>query len=169
MAEWESYYVIIGTSGAALIGIQFVVMTLIAGRPHRASLEAVDAFSTPTIVLFAGSLTVSAIMSAPWHSPVTASIVLAVCGFAGLLYSATVMQRALRQTDYKPVWQDWMWYVVLPSAAYATLVVQVGFLGSYTPRALSFIAAAALALLLIGIHNAWDSVIHIVMTDDDGT
>lgn len=33
LAEWESFYVIIGSSAGALIGLQFVVMTLIAEMP----------------------------------------------------------------------------------------------------------------------------------------
>ena len=30
---WENFYVIVGSSAGALIGLQFVVMTLIAGMP----------------------------------------------------------------------------------------------------------------------------------------
>ena len=30
---WESFYVIVGSSAGALIGLQFVVMTLLADRP----------------------------------------------------------------------------------------------------------------------------------------
>ena len=30
---WENFYVIVGSSAGALIGLQFVVLTLIAGRP----------------------------------------------------------------------------------------------------------------------------------------
>ena len=30
MTDWQSFYVIVGSSGAALIGIQFVVMALVA-------------------------------------------------------------------------------------------------------------------------------------------
>ena len=31
--EWDSFYVILGGAAAALIGLQFVVLTLIAERP----------------------------------------------------------------------------------------------------------------------------------------
>ena len=31
--EWESFYVIVGAAAGALIGLQFVVMTLLAERP----------------------------------------------------------------------------------------------------------------------------------------
>src|SRR3954468_664181 len=33
VAGWENFYVIVGSSAGALIGLQFVVMTLIATRP----------------------------------------------------------------------------------------------------------------------------------------
>ncbi|PYR18792.1 MAG: hypothetical protein DMF98_25350 [Acidobacteria bacterium] len=32
-AEWDSFYVIVGSAAGALIGLQFVVLTLIAERP----------------------------------------------------------------------------------------------------------------------------------------
>ena len=35
LAQWESFYVIIGSAAGALIGLQFVVMTLIADRPRH--------------------------------------------------------------------------------------------------------------------------------------
>ena len=37
LAAWQSFYVIVGSSGGALIGLQFVVMTLIADKQHRTS------------------------------------------------------------------------------------------------------------------------------------
>ena len=33
LAEWESFYIIVGPSAGALIGLQFVVLTLIGERP----------------------------------------------------------------------------------------------------------------------------------------
>ena len=44
LAGWENFYVIVGSSAGALIGLQFVVMTLIADRPPERSLEAGAAF-----------------------------------------------------------------------------------------------------------------------------
>ena len=50
LATWDSFYVIVGSAAGALIGLQFVVVTLIAQRPMRAAPEASAAFGTPTIV-----------------------------------------------------------------------------------------------------------------------
>jgi lipid-A-disaccharide synthase-like uncharacterized protein len=40
MSDWASFYVLVGSSGAALIGMQFVVMTLIASRDERPTTDA---------------------------------------------------------------------------------------------------------------------------------
>ncbi len=159
---WGNFYVIVGSSGGALIGIQFVVITLIAGMRRRAE-GAVSAFATPTVVHFAGALLVSAIMSAPWPALALAEAALAACGLGGLAYAVVVIRRARRQTDYEPVWEDWLWYLILPCVAYLDLFLSALFLRSRTEAALYAIAAAALGLLLIGVHNAWDSVTHLVL------
>jgi hypothetical protein len=168
LTAWGSFYVIVGSSGGALIGLQFVVITLIADRRHLATPDALSAFGTPTVVHFAAALLVSATMSAPWHTLVAPSAALVICGLAGLAYCAIIVGRARRQKDYELVREDWFWYVVMPSAAYATLTVAAGLLCADPQLALDGIAAAALGLLFIGIHNAWDSVTHIVVSTPDG-
>ena len=65
-AAWESFYVIVGSSGGALIGLQFVVITLLADRHHQTTTGCLSAFATPTVVHLAGALLIAAIMSAPW-------------------------------------------------------------------------------------------------------
>ena len=49
-AKWDTFYVIVGSAAGALIGLQFVVMILIAERPPLRAAEAGAAFGTPTIV-----------------------------------------------------------------------------------------------------------------------
>jgi hypothetical protein len=56
----------------------------------------------------------------------------------------------------------------LPCSAYATLTVAAIYLGTNTYIALFVIAAAALGLLLMGIHNAWDTVTQIVVPSSHG-
>ncbi len=163
LSAWESYYVIVGSSGAALIGLQFVVVTLIAGMRRYADAGSLSAFGTPTVVHLSGALLVSAIMSAPWPSPAPAAVALAVCGLGGLAYGAVVVRRARRQSGYEPVWEDWVWFAILPAGVYLALALGALFLGAATGAALFVIGAAALGLLLIGIHNAWDTVTHLVV------
>lgn len=167
-SAWENFYVIVGSSGGALIGLQFVVITLVAARPGPTMSGGLSAFATPTVVHFAGALVVSAIMSVPWPSAAALSIAVAIAGLVGLAYGAVIVRRTRRQTSYEPIWEDWLWYSVLPCICYAALAIS-GLLPTPGESRLFVIGAAALGLLLIGIHNAWDSVTHIVVHGPDGT
>jgi len=161
LSEWESFYVIVGSSGAALVGLQFVVITLIADRQALASRETLNAFGTPTVVHFVGALVLSAVMSAPWPTLGAISTTLAVCGLAGLLYALIVTRRASRQEGYTPDREDWWWYVLTPCGIYATLLIAATFLPGHPQAALFVVAAVVLSLLLIGIRNAWDTVTYV--------
>ena len=163
LVAWESFYVIVGSSGAALTGLQFVVMALIAESNKRNSAQQIDAFGTPTIIHFCAVLLVSAILSAPWHALSSVSLALSTCGAAGVVYGVIVVRRARRQTGYRPVLEDWLWHAVFPLIAYASLLVAAIMLRSYAQRVLFVIGATALLLLFIGIHNAWDTVAYIVV------
>ena len=47
VSEWANFYVIVGSSAGALIGLQFVVITLLADMPReRGVAEASSAFPT---------------------------------------------------------------------------------------------------------------------------
>jgi len=169
LSSWESFYVIVGSSGGALIGLQFVVITLLESRRRLADSASVGAFATPTVVHFAGALIVAAIMSAPWPSLFPASIALTVCGIDGLIYCGIVVRRARRQTTYQPVVEDWIWYLILPCASYGALALSVVFFMRRSSQVELFVVgAAALSLLVIGIHNAWDSITHIVTSTPRG-
>jgi len=164
LSAWESFYVIVGSSSAALIGLQFVVMTLIADMQWAATAESIRAFGTPTIVHFGSALVVSAILSAPWPSLFPASIALAACGLAGLAYSATAIRRARKQTAYVPVWEDWFFYGIMPCALYVVLALTAVFLRTATQIDMFVVGGVTLGLLLLGIRNAWDTVTHIVVS-----
>lgn len=159
LAGWENFYVIVGSSAGALIGLQFVVITLIAGRPMvRGQAQAGDAFATPTIIHFGAVLLLSGVASAPWHGLSGATLVWALMGLTGAVYEIIVVRRMRTQRIYRPQLEDWLFHVVLPFAAYATLVGSASLARSRAHGAMFAIAAAALLLLFVGIHNAWDAV-----------
>jgi len=164
LSEWESFYVIVGSSGGALIGLQFVVMTLMAERQSMAKPGALSAFGTPTVVHLTGALVLSAIMSAPWPSLLPVSIAIAMCGGGGLTYAIVAIFRARRQHAYAPVFEDWFWYAAMPCVTYGALAIAAFLLQRASEAGLFVVAATSLALLLIGIHNAWDTVTHVVLS-----
>jgi hypothetical protein len=119
----ENFYVIVGSSAGALIGLQFVVLTLIAERPPLRAAEAGAAFATPTIFHFGVVLLLSAIVSVPWHEIGMVSLLWGLMGFGGIVYTVIVSRRLRVQTTYKPVFEDWLFQVLLPCAAHAMAVV----------------------------------------------
>lgn len=159
LSGWENFYVIVGSSAGALIGLQFVVITLIANRPIApGQAQAGDAFSTPTIVHFGTVLLLSAALSAPWHSNRAAVVFLGLLGLTGAAYSIVVTRRLRVQTAYQPQFEDWLFHALLPFAAYAMLAASAYATRSNAHEAMFCVAGAALLLLFIGIHNAWDAV-----------
>ena len=161
---WESFYVIVGSSAGALTGLQFVVMALIAeAGPSRDRKHSISAFGSPNVVHFCAALLVSAIFSAPWGGLGPAGKAGALFGTIGFIYSVIVLRRTLRQRAYKPVLEDWIWHAALPMLAYAALVYSGLALSRGSADALYVVGAATLLLVFIGIHNAWDTIMYIVV------
>src|SRR5437764_8884962 len=164
LTDWNSFYVIVGSSAGALIGLQFVVIALIAETPDaRADAQAGAAFSTPSVVHFAVVLLLSAIISAPWHTISAVGVVWGLMGISGIVYALIVARRMRLQTAYRPVFEDWLFHALLPLAAYAILAVSAYVAQSHARPALFLVAAATLLLLFVGIHNAWDAVTYHVL------
>ncbi|MGH9422737.1 MAG: hypothetical protein ACRD3J_22380, partial [Thermoanaerobaculia bacterium] len=164
LLAWDNFYVIVGSSAGALTGLQFVVMALISDLRKPANSDQIGAFGTPTIVHFCVVLTLSAVVSAPWPSLSIPSGILGVAGAVGLLYVVIVALRAARQEGYSPVFEDWLWHTILPFVSYALLLGASILMSRNTTPALFMIATMAMLLLLVGIHNAWDTVTFIVVT-----
>jgi len=163
LKAWESFYVIVGSSAGALTGLQFVVLTLISESGMiRGSTATLAAFGSPNVVHFCLALLLSAIMSSPWQGVGPAGVAIALCGAGGLIYSIVVLRRALRQKDYKPVLEDWIWHDAIPILAYAALILSGVRLSRGSADTLFTVGGAALALVFVGIHNAWDTVTYVM-------
>jgi uncharacterized membrane protein len=68
------------------------------------------------------------------------------------------------------MWEDWLFHFVLPLAAYAILVLSAFAAPSHVREALFGVGTAALLLLFIGIHNAWDAIAyHVLVNKEDRT
>ena len=155
---WGNFYVIVGSSAGALIGLQFVVITLIAERPMIGGAQAGSAFATPTVVHFGVVLMLSAIGSVPWTGIAVVTLLWGLVGISGVMYALIVARRMRVQNAYQPVFEDWLFHVLLPFAAYLALGVSAWTAHSHVHASLLLVGAAALLLLFIGIHNAWDAV-----------
>lgn len=163
IGPWENFYVITGSSAAALTGLMFVVITLVAGVERlRRQPDGISTFSTPNVVHFCTALFVSAVLSAPWHVLVHPAVLLGLTGLYGMVYVGRVMVR-MRVHDYSPDIEDWSWYACLPFLAYAVLAVSATLLPRVPVETLFAVAGVTITLIFIGIHNAWDVVTFITI------
>ena len=156
---WQNFYVIVGSSAGALIGLQFVVMTLIANMPiARSDAQAGDVFTTPTVVHFGAVLLLSVVASVPWDGIAAVAVLCGLLGLSGVVYVVLVARRLRLQTTYRAVFEDRLCHVLLPFTAYGILVASAIAASSHPRPALFLVGTAALLLLFIGIHNAWDVI-----------
>jgi hypothetical protein len=163
LTEWDSFYVILGSAAGALIGLQFVVMTLIAERPPKRAAEGSSTFATPTTIYFSAVLLITALVRVPWTARWQLSASCALVGFIGMMYVAIVIRKMVIQQAYQPVVEDWAFHALVPFIAFAAMAVAGVELNSYFLSSTFAIAGAVLLLLFTGIHNAWDAVVfHVV-------
>src|SRR3989454_6705761 len=109
----------IGSSAAALTGLQFVVIVL-GAEARSVRVPELGAFGTPTVVHFCAVLLISAILSVPWRAIGSGGLALGARGVGGITYMVGVIRRARGQKRHAPVLEDWLWHCAPPLLAYAT-------------------------------------------------
>ncbi len=163
LVPWSSFYVMIGSSAAALTGLMFVVITLVNRVEGSKTSDGIATFSTPTVLHFSAALLVSAILAAPWQSLVAPGTLLGIAGFCGVVSALRTMKRTRRLSTYDPDLEDWISYAILPLLGYGTILAGAILLLTVWTQALYAIAGGAVFLIFIGIRNAWDTVTYIAI------
>jgi hypothetical protein len=161
LKDWETFYFMLGSAGAGLIGLLFVVVTLTAGFDQSRTTFGAKLYLTPTAFHFAVVLTMSAVVIAPGLPDVATAIILAVVALGGLaiaVRSCLGIRRPPPPGLETPHWTDFWMYGVAPGAIYVGIGGACILLGMTSPLAGFALAALLLTLLLVGIRNAWDLV-----------
>src|SRR5437016_36182 len=90
LSQWESFYVIVGSSGAGLTGLMFVVITLAADSSVPRTPETLNAFGTPNVIHFVAVLFIAAV-----------SLLLLGIGIHNAWDTVTYLATQPRETDNK--------------------------------------------------------------------
>ena len=155
---WHEFYLLLGTSAAALTGLMFVVVSIspetIATRPFAG----IRAFVSPTVVYFTTVLVVSGAMMAPHLGLRPLALLLGLGGIAGLAYMLWIdAHRQWREAKLEG--DDWFWYIGMPALSYLLLLI-VGIALWFDKAFGAWMLAFAMVLLLVtGIRNGWDLAI----------
>src|ERR1051325_7635808 len=123
--NWQSFYMLMGTTAATLTGLMFVATTLLAGlNPHVETANAgISAFNTPIVAQFCAVLLLAGIFSAPWQTFSVISLLLGLLSGGMVLYQIIVIWRMWRMPHYQSTLEDWLWYIVLPLLADILFIV----------------------------------------------
>jgi hypothetical protein len=156
LEAWSNFYVIVGSSAAGLTGLSFVVIALMSDA-QVVRMWGLRAFVTPIVMHFGSALWLSALLCIPGHTAQSVAACMIVSGAILSTYGVTTTLRMYRgRATYQPVMEDWIWNATLPLLCYIGLLVAGVLALQRTAAALYIIGAAALTLLFVGVHNAWD-------------
>lgn len=162
--DWQSFYILVGTSAATLVGLMFVAISVGSRVVTPKDLPALRVYLSPTIVHFLTVLVTSAAVLFPTLPRALLGALLVVAGLANCgraLIGLPVMRRS------HPDVHDWVWYLLVPLVSYLLFVATGIGLFLRVGQAASGLAVATLLLLVAGIRNAWDLVIFRVVPADE--
>lgn len=163
LTAWGNFYLLVGTSAAALTGLTFIAVTFVGESRDGGAQQAIPAFTTPTVVHFGSALLLSALLVVPWPALSPLALLIGFTGLGGMGYTVLVIRRQRQQEAYDPVVEDWLWYSALPFLAYLALIVAALLLPGNPTTTLFGISAIVMLHLFIGIRNAWDVVTYVAV------
>lgn len=157
--DWENFYLIVGPSAAALIGLMFVVVTLSTGRDRQQFELGKHFYTSPIVWHLAVVLLLSGAAVAPTIGPGPFGLATAAVSVVGLglgIRSAIGIARN-RLTGADSLFDMW-WYGIIPAAAYVGLGASAIATLAGMSWSATAVAAALMVLLLVSIHAEWDLV-----------
>jgi hypothetical protein len=155
---WQSFFGVLGSAAATLIGLLFVVVTLTAGRSASTGNAAgTQVFTSPVVFHFVSVLAISALALAPGDEEIFKCLLMTGWGIVGLLYSVGLAWRITRLKNLSH-WTDFWYYGVAPATAYLALSIANCATWLHTKHAPFLEGFSLLALLVVAIRNAWDLV-----------
>ena len=158
--RWGEFYLLAGSAAAVLIGLIFVVVTLMSDRPRSSVLTGSKLYMGPVVLQVSFVLALSAAALTPGISARAFAALAAVVALWGLVrgVQSIVGIGALKGTPGAPHWTDRWFYGVFPSLLYVALAAGAAGLWGRQGWAVHGVAAVTTAVLLLSIRNEWDLV-----------
>jgi hypothetical protein len=166
---WGEFYLLAGSAAAVLIGLLFVVMTLMQDRSRSQIMTGSKLYMGPIVLQVSFVLVLSAAALVPRITPQEFGLlagIIALWGMARGVLSIVGIRR-LKNSNDPPYWSDHWCYGVVPGTIFVLLgIVALGF-WMELEWAKYVLAAVITALLLCAIRNEWDLVTWLAPRPDD--
>ena len=166
--DWDDFYLLIGSAGAALIGLLFVVATLSRSQDQQGAVSASDVFITPVVFHFTVILALSGLALAPGLAPLVAGAGVGAAAACGITYSGLTVGRLRSGKVSAPHWSDVWFYGVAPLVLYLAMGAVAVALTASAVGAAFWMGAVLMLLLMVCIRNAWDLVTYLAPRKDGG-
>ena len=168
LRSWQTFYLLVGTAAATLVGLMFVTISLGSRLMTRQSLPALRTYVSPTLIHFIYVLITATVVVIPTVTRTLLGILLLFVGFVSCGRSLSGLPLMRRQHREQSIdMHDWVWYLLAPSASYLLFVATGIGLLLRVSQALNGLALASIVLLVVGIRNAWDMVVHVVLLQSE--
>lgn len=168
---WDSFYLLVGGGAGAFISTMFVVATLMGDVEQRRQDDGRQVFITPVVFHFGVVFVVSVLTAVPHLTQGTLGLILAFGSALGVGYAVTTLMR-LRKLDwegfYAPDFSDSFFYGIAPITIYLLLGLAAGYVWFAPTDAPYMIGWLTLALISMGIRNAWDLATALVQRKQEG-
>jgi len=162
LQQWSSFFSITSAASATLLGLLFVVITIAPGvGRHLASKSRVHL--TPAVIYLTSVLIMSAVLTIPNHTPLSAFICISIMCVFGLLYIGSLA--VLRSQLYQGGFERYR-YAGVPLLAYAVLLSGGVALRRGGQVGLDLVAAGMVILLNAAIQNSWSIAISILSSEE---
>ena len=168
---WGEFYLMAGGAAAVLIGLIFVVISLMQDRSRSTVLAGSRLYMGPIVLSVSFVLALSAAALTPHIEGRFVALIAGVVALWGLvrgILSITGIRGLCHIDEEPPHWSDVWFYGVAPSVLYVALGLVAFGLWSGAPWARDGLAVAITGLLLVAIRNEWDLITWIAPHRDAG-
>jgi hypothetical protein len=163
---WQTFYVLVGTAAATLVGLMFVAVTFGSSIVRRETSDTARSFIDPTFTHFVQVLFMACLVVIPTMRPrLLGALLLTVSAlrFAALFQVHRHMRRA--QKVHRDIeLSDWVTGIVVPSLCYLMLgATGVAFIEGCA-AAFTALAIVTIAILMLGVFGAWELMLWMALT-----
>lgn len=158
---WEDFYLLIGSAGAALIGLLFVVVTLTTGRDRRSVMWGQRLYLSPIVFQLSLILLLSGAAMAPGLGRTGFALLCGVVALVAAIVGTRIAIGIYCAPTGRPGWDDICWYGLVPALLFFLLAGAAAALAADAAWGSLAIAAVLMGILLVSIHNAWDLVTYL--------
>jgi hypothetical protein len=156
---WGEFYLLAGSAAAVLIGLIFVVISLMQDRSRSSVLAGSKLYMGPIVLGVSFVLVLSAAALTPGITRAGFALVAGSVSIWGLIRAVwSFFGIRQRLSDGEIHWTDPWFYGAIPGAVYLALGAVAFAFWTECPWAHYGVAAATLAILLSAIRNEWDLI-----------